>query len=142
MPWSLALLRTQKELVSKWDQGRDFRTLHSANRTLKGDGHGRGAGQDVGGEGSHGRGDVKAKPGKKRYERYGSASGLASRDFVFVTAKIVAVFDLHLLLEKLLCNHWNVTFDSKALAKFVGNVTTTVSPSTPDVTGFRQTGSD
>ena len=36
----------------------------------------------------------------------------------------------------------DVAFDSKALAKFAGNVTTTVSHTTPDVTGFRQTGSD
>ena len=45
VPWSLALLRAQKELESKWHQRRDFLTIRSVNRTLKGDGRGRGAGQ-------------------------------------------------------------------------------------------------
>ena len=42
VPWSLALLRAQKELENKWDQRRDFLTLRRVNRTLKGDGRGHG----------------------------------------------------------------------------------------------------
>ena len=66
---SWALLRARKELESKWELRRDFLTLRSGNRTLKGDGRGRGVEQDVGGKGFRDRwGEVKAELWKMRYE--------------------------------------------------------------------------
>ena len=86
VPWSFALLRAQKELESKLDQKRDFLTLRSVNRALKGDGRGRGGG------------DVEAELGKKRYEAEMAQPvvppSLKLRETAF------AVFDLHPLLVK------------------------------------------
>ena len=113
MPWSLALLRAQKELESKWDQRRDFLTLRSVNRTLKGDGRGRGAGQNIGGKGSRDRGgDVKVEPGKKRYEtdmaQPGASPSLKLREASSASQQKSSQFSTctH-YWGKPLCKNWN-----------------------------------